>query len=126
MKKMRLSRNFALNEFNCRDGSTPPPDIIENLKKLAVNLEVLRVAVAKAITVNSGYRSPAYNAKVGGKVNSQHLKGTAADIVVEGYTPKQLAAVIDHLIKTGLMKEGGLGIYPTFVHYDTRGTRARW
>jgi uncharacterized protein YcbK (DUF882 family) len=55
-----------------------------------------------------------------------HVKGKAADIVVQGYTPTQLAAVIFKLIEEKKIRQGGVGIYPTFVHYDIRGTKARW
>jgi uncharacterized protein YcbK (DUF882 family) len=124
---MMLSENFSLDEFKCHDGSITPPDALENLKKLAVNLEVLRKHLGKAVHVNSGYRSPAYNQTLkGASPVSQHLHGKASDLRVDGVTPKALAAVIEGLIKKGLMKEGGIGIYPTFTHYDIRGTRARW
>jgi uncharacterized protein YcbK (DUF882 family) len=89
-------------------------------------LQVLRDYLGKPIKINSGYRSPAHNAKVKGAKNSMHVKGKAADIVVQGYTPTQLAAVIFKLIEEKKIRQGGVGIYPTFVHYDIRGTKARW
>ena len=52
--------------------------------------------------------------------------GNAADIVVQGMTPKKVAQFIENLIKEGKMKQGGVGIYDTFTHYDIRGVRARW
>jgi uncharacterized protein YcbK (DUF882 family) len=63
---------------------------------------------------------------VGGGSNSQHLYAKAADIVVKGYTPKQVHAKIEELTKAGKMTQGGLGLYKTFVHYDIRSTKARW
>ncbi len=50
----------------------------------------------------------------------------AADIKVSGMTPKEVALVIEGLIEQGKMKQGGIGIYPSWVHYDVRGTKARW
>jgi hypothetical protein len=50
----------------------------------------------------------------------------AGDIVSEKYTPVQLRAIIEKLIKEGKMKQGGLGAYKTFTHYDIRGVKARW
>ena len=67
-----------------------------------------------------------YNRQIGGVPTSQHLGGKAADIVIEGVTPDEVADAIDFLIECGLMKEGGLGRYDTFTHYDIRGTKARW
>ncbi|MCK0199251.1 YcbK family protein [Ornithobacterium rhinotracheale] len=123
---MKLSKDFDLSEFACHDGSTTPAFALKNLRELAQNLQVLRNYLGKPIMVNSGYRSVAHNRKIGGKVNSQHLQGKAADIRVEGVNPAELAQVIEKLIASGQMKQGGLGIYPTFVHYDIRGTKARW
>jgi len=37
-----------------------------------------------------------------------------------------VADAIEFLINTGMLKEGGVGRYNTFTHYDIRGTRARW
>ncbi|MGQ1928362.1 YcbK family protein [Ornithobacterium rhinotracheale] len=123
---MKLSKDFDLSEFACHDGSATPEFALKNLRELAQNLQVLRNYLGKPIMVNSGYRSPAHNRKIGGKVNSQHLQGKAADIRVDGVTPERLASIIERLIYNGKMKQGGLGIYPTFVHYDIRGTKTRW
>jgi uncharacterized protein YcbK (DUF882 family) len=87
---------------------------------------VLRDAVGKSISITSGYRSPQHNKKIGGAKDSQHVKGMAADIKVAGMTPKEVALVIDGLIESGKMKQGGIGIYASWVHYDIRGTKARW
>jgi uncharacterized protein YcbK (DUF882 family) len=122
----KITENFSLHEFNCKDGSLIPNEYLPNVIELANNLQVLRDEIGKPITINSGYRSPKYNAKVGGARNSQHLKGKASDLRVSGITPKELAEVIEKLIKEGKMKQGGIGIYKTFTHYDIRGTKARW
>lgn len=123
---MNLTKNFSADEFACRDGSETPCDVLVNLKELAMNLQVLRDHLGKPITINSGYRSPSYNKRVGGAVNSQHLTGHAGDIHVPGKRPVQVKAMIEKLISEGKMKQGGIGLYKTFVHYDTRGTIARW
>jgi len=65
-------------------------------------------------------------AKVGGKSNSQHLLAKASDIVVKNVSPKEVYNAIEKLIESGKMKQGGLGLYDSFVHYDVRGVRARW
>ena len=122
-----LSTNFSYSEFKSKDGSGFPVNVLPNLKLLADNLEVLREACTGAtITILSGYRSEAHNKKVGGAVMSQHLTGSAADIIVEGFTPKQVAEKVEELIKLGKMKKGGLKAYSSFCHYDVRGTNARW
>ena len=122
----KITTNFSLEEFKCKDGSEIPNDVLPNIIELVNNLQVLRDAIGKSITINSGYRSPKYNAKIGGVKDSQHVKGKASDLRVSGMTPKELAEVIEELIKRKKMKEGGIGIYPNFTHYDIRGTKARW
>jgi uncharacterized protein YcbK (DUF882 family) len=122
----KITTNFSLEEFKCKDGSDIPNDVLPNIIELAKNLQVLRDAIGKSITINSGYRSPKYNAKIGGVKNSQHVKGKASDLRVSGMTPKEVALVIEGLIEQGKMKQGGIGIYPNFTHYDIRGVKARW
>lgn len=122
----QLTENFILPEFACNDGTAVPVNLLPNVKELAENLQILRNNLGESIRVNSGYRTPAYNKKIGGVPDSQHLQGKAADIVVKSKTPKELAAVIEQLIASGTMKQGGIGIYPGFVHYDIRGSKARW
>ena len=123
---MQLTKNFKLEEFACRDGSLPEGDLLVNCQELAENLQVLRDHIGKPIHIISGYRPPAYNKKIGGAEKSQHLLARAADIKVSGMAPVEIHAKILKLIKAGEMKQGGLGKYSTFVHYDTRGTAARW
>jgi len=94
--------------------------------QLAENLEVVRAHFGAPVTINSAYRSPVYNRQIGGVPTSQHLGGKAADIVISEVTPSDVADAIEFLIEVGLMKEGGVGRYDTFTHYDIRGTKARW
>lgn len=124
---MKLTENFNSNEFNCKDGTPVPAEFMENCKAVARNLQVLRNHVGRPVRITgSGYRTPSHNTKVGGAKHSQHLTCSAADINIDGFTPVQTAAHIEALIKSGLMKQGGIGIYKGFVHYDIRGTKARW
>jgi uncharacterized protein YcbK (DUF882 family) len=121
-----LTKNFRLKQFHSHDGSIMPNEVFQNVKELANNLQVLRDTIKLPIKVKSGYRSPEHNASVGGVANSQHLTGKASDISVTGMSPKQVADTIIELISKGKMKQGGIGVYRTFVHYDIRGNEARW
>ena len=47
-------------------------------------LEPLRVAMNEPIKIGSGFRCQALNKAVGGVYNSQHLKGQAADLCIDG------------------------------------------
>ena len=123
---MKLTDNFDLNEFGCNDGTPVPQEYIANVQKLAEQLQVLRDYLGEPLHINSAYRTPAYNKKVGGKPESQHMIGKAADITCKSKSPKQLKAIIERLIKAKKLWFGGVGLYPGFVHVDIRTTVARW
>ncbi len=123
---MKLTTNFYKEEFNSKDGAPMPLDVLENIKDLANQLQVIRDYIKEPLHINSAYRSPEHNAKIGGVKNSQHVKGKAADLTSKNFTPKQLSKVIITLINEGRIKEGGVGLYNGFVHYDIRGYKARW
>lgn len=114
----KLSTNFKVREFACTDGSDPifiDSDLVAILQKI-------RTHFGKAVTINSAYRTPTKNKAVGGTTYSQHLYGRAADIKVNGVSPKKVAAYAETLLKN----KGGIGIYSTFTHIDTRATKNRW
>lgn len=133
---MQLTDNFVLREFEVANSASKyglrndvnriPIYLYTNIIELATNLQILRDKLKQPIIISSGYRSDEYNKSVGGSVNSMHLQGKAADIKVKGIEPREIHFHISRLIEKGLIKQGGLGIYKTFVHYDIRGTRARW
>ena len=123
---MELTKNFDTHEFESKDGLSTPKNLMPNIQELADNLQVLRDYFGLPISINSGYRSPSHNRSIGGVKNSQHVQGKAADITVSGKSPKEVHQAIENLIAEGKMKQGGLGLYSTFVHYDIRGTKARW
>ena len=83
---IRVSKNFALSEMvksataERLNVDNSPSDIhLVNLTHLAIHiLQPVRDQFC-VITINSGYRSPALNAKVGGSKTSQHCNGQAAD-----------------------------------------------
>jgi uncharacterized protein YcbK (DUF882 family) len=109
-----------------------PKELIPQADKVLQNLQVLRDAVGKPITIMSGYRSPERNEAVGGAKRSQHMEGNACDIKVKDTDPKDVAKLIEKLIAEGKMCQGGIGIYPRstpaegWVHYDCRNVKARW
>lgn len=121
-----MTEHFSREEFRSKDGAYFPKQVQDNLQILAEQLEVLREHFQLPITINSGYRSPEHNAKIGGKDKSQHLLGKAADIVIEGVSNDDVADAIEFLIDNKMMKQGGLGRYESFTHYDIRGKKSRW
>lgn len=123
-----VTLHFDVAEFRCRDGTPYPPEwVVERLRPLCESLEVIRAACGgRPIRVLSGYRTPRYNARIGGARASQHVEGRAADIQHPSLDASALHMRILDLYGRGeLPRLGGLGIYPTFVHLDVRPTDGR-
>lgn len=113
---LRLSDNFTLGEFACKDGS----DIAMVHPALVALLQVVRDHYQKPVRINSAYRTKAYNASIGGAKASKHVLGMAADITVKGVKPDELADFLEEF------DPGGLGRYNTFTHVDVFGAMRRW
>jgi len=101
---MRISPHFTLDEavFSStaqRKGidNTPPADVLENMKKAADQLEVVRVLMSRPIHVDSWYRCEPLNKAVGGAPNSAHKSGWAIDFICPDFgTPLEIVrAIID-------------------------------
>jgi hypothetical protein len=96
---MKLSDNFSLKEMTKSQTATrkdidnePGEEEIENLKQLCERvLQPVREHFGKAVRVNSGYRSPELNSAIGGSKTSDHCKGMAADIEINGVANADLA-----------------------------------
>ena len=123
---MKLTKNFSLSEFKCKDGTGVPLHLRPYVQELAEQLQVLRDCIGRPVHINSAYRTYSHNKAVGGSLHSQHLKAKAADLRVEGIPSNMLHELILELIDNGEMINGGLGLYDTFVHYDIRKKPARW
>lgn len=113
-----LSKNFRVREFRCQDGTDP---IFVDLELVDI-LQKVRDHFGKAVTITSAFRTASHNKSVNGAAYSQHLYGRAADIKVSGVSPKDVAAYLETL----LPNRGGIGVYSTWVHVDTRPVKARW
>ena len=115
---VQLSANFKVKEFACKDGS----DVIFISPELVEILQKVRNHFGKAVNINSGYRTPTYNKKIGGATYSQHTYGTAVDIRITGIKPKAVAQYVETLMPNS----GGIGIYKNFTHIDVREVKSRW
>lgn len=102
---------FKESEFACRCCRQLPPSARENIRALVDNvLDPARRKLGKPVFVNSGYRCEKHNKEVGGVTNSQHLRGEAADLRIDG-KPEKLARII---VENGVYDQ--VIVYPTFVH----------
>ncbi len=119
----KLSNNFKVSEFACKGKGCCSTVKIDS--KLVEYLQKIRDHFGVAVTINSAYRCSKHNKKVGGASGSQHTKGTAADIVVKGIKPAEVAKYAESI---GIL---GVGLYETsrdgyFVHIDTRNKKSFW
>jgi hypothetical protein len=96
-----ISQYFSLAEMtrsewavrNNADNS-PPAEMLGNLRKLCLLLDLIRMGLGVPIIVQSGYRSWAVNAAVSGSSISAHMAGRAADINALGMSAAALARFI--------------------------------
>jgi zinc D-Ala-D-Ala carboxypeptidase len=111
---MNLTANFSLAEMVKSDtalrhdmDNTPGEAEIANLKTLCEKvLQPVREHFQRGVKVNSGFRHPEVNAKVGGSKTSDHCKGQAADIEIPGIANADLAVwIMDNLEYTQLILE---------------------
>ena len=102
---MKLSNNFTLSELTYTSTNLPNIPMKTELDSLILLtnkiLQPLRDMYDKPIHINSGYRSPVVNKKVGGVATSQHIKGEAADITGGS---KEQNKILFELIKKYLIK----------------------
>lgn len=122
-QKTKLSENFSSLEFDCHGSGCCSETIIN--PKLVEYVQKIRDHFGKSITVTSGYRCPIHNKRIGGATGSRHSKGDAADIVVQGVTPREVAKYAESI---GIK---GIGLYETsadgyFTHIDTRDKKSFW
>ncbi len=111
-------RNGVRNQF-------PPRELWENIVPTLRVLDDLRHHLMRPITINSTYRALPYNRTIGSPDGSLHVKFKAIDFTVKDTSPAKVFATLDAWRQSGRIT-GGLGKYPSFVHFDTRGRNATW
>jgi uncharacterized protein YcbK (DUF882 family) len=121
----RFSKYFSVEELACRDGNPVPECYYENAKAICARADKLREKVGHPLVVTSGYRTPAYNKKVGGAAKSQHVTASALDLKCHEVPAKELARIWEELVAAGEVPDGGLGVYRSWIHIDI-GKPRRW
>ena len=107
----KVSTNFKVKEFKCNDGSD---SVIIDTNFVETKLQAIRNHFKTTVTINSAYRTPSYNKRIGGASSSYHVKGRAFDIVVKGHSPSEIAKYARSIGINGVIE------YNTFVHIDSR------
>lgn len=107
----KVSKNFMVSEFACNGDDS----VILNYV-LINKIQELRKILGCPVIINSGYRTPEYNKKVGGSSISQHMLGKAVDISTRNLDidDETLIRICKNLGFTGI------GIYDTWIHVDVR------
>ncbi len=132
---MKLSEHLNLSEVTRSEtakrrgiSNEPTPEHLENFKKLAENIfEPIRKHFGKPIHLSSGYRSKALNAAIGGSASSQHCKGEAIDIDMDGSSNGVTNRMVFDYIRTNLnfdqlIWEFGTKDNPDWVHVSFSST----
>lgn len=118
---MQLSAHFKSTEFACRCGcgfGLNPGDVSPALIE---RLEEIRTHFGKSIIITSACRCEKHNKRVGGAAHSQHLLGTAADIIIRDVRPETVYNYV-----SGRYNNGGTGKYRLFTHVDVRQDKRFW
>jgi zinc D-Ala-D-Ala carboxypeptidase len=97
-----LSAHFSLEEALVSQTAArlgiendPPLDVVRNMKRAALGMELVRQILGQPIHVNSWYRSPELNKAVGGSPTSDHITGFAIDFTCPTYgTPEEIVRTI--------------------------------
>lgn len=125
---MQLSENLSLLEVTNSQtakrlgiDNKPTSEHIESLKLLAENIfQPIRNHFGKPIWVSSGYRSAALNKAIKGSKTSQHCKGEAIDIDMDGKNSPSNSEIFyyikDNLHFDQLIWEFGTSENPNWVH----------
>jgi hypothetical protein len=132
---------FNWRELACHDGTPVPQKYRGNSVVLCTALNQLRGVIKThykaeqvSIRINSSFRTPRYNASIGGVGNSTHLTAKASDIVVfvkvknQPWKQVPIKALAAFAAQVPKFKNGGIGTYvnQNFVHTDVRPGAARW
>jgi len=115
---MKLTSNFSLEELSHTDhrefDNTPPSDVIDNLKRLAMVLEQVRSLFnGLPVMINSAYRSLEVNRAVGSSDGSQHRFGCAADIRIPNTPPDM---VVQTIIKANISYDQLIREFDAWTH----------
>ena len=114
--------NFTRDEFICPCGCG-----FDDIDPLLVSaLQRLRDEVQRPVIVNSGCRCKSHNATVKGSKSSQHLRGKAADIRIDGMTSQQIIDILRRLYLDGEIYVGYVyAINGRSVHVDVRAPQSQ-
>ena len=105
---MQLTKNFSLTEFTqsataarLNISNSPNEKELENIKKTAEYLQIIRDEIGVPMRISSGFRSKKLNKAIKGSLTSAHCYGSAVDIHASGYTSTELAFKVKEMADSG-------------------------
>lgn len=140
----KIVGNFRIKDFMCKDKYYKDKSehvLIALIDKrlLYKTLELIQSLEEKGYNpegfyIRNGHRHPTYNELIKGASKSRHIKGEAVDIIIQdinndGRSNQADKTIVYDLLNHQIIRnQGGIGRYPgsMSIHYDVRGTRARW
>jgi len=111
-----LSKDFSKKEFECKCGCGK---VFVDINLIQA-LQTVRSQYGKQIKITSGYRCKKHNITEGGKPNSAHLKGMAADILADNSKDRYA------LIRLLMNRFSRIGIGHRFIHVDIDETKPKY
>lgn len=103
----------------------PPPELWSAMPATLFVADEIRERLGRPLKlITSAYRNPRYNQVCGGASQSWHTKNCALDLVFEG-GPREPHAIAQELRDSGFF-QGGIGLYNSFIHIDSRGENVSW
>ena len=112
----RLSTSFKVSQFAAKK-----TDKVLISKRLVELLQRVRDFYTTGLTFVSAYRAPGTKSSTGCTENSIHSQGIAVDFKITGIKPAAIADFLESICSTC-----GIGLYSSYVHLDTRGTKKLW
>ena len=115
MEDDQITQHFSRSEFACK--CSCGADHIS--RDLVAKLETVRLLYGQALKVTSGVRCSTHNDGVGGKPNSEHVKGLAADLLVRNSSERfrLMGLCINEFPRVGVARE--------FIHVDIASDKSR-
>lgn len=122
-QKLQLTEHFNISEFHCKGANCGCKETLHD-PALSAYLQQIREHFGKPLHITSGYRCQKHNGAVGGVYGSLHTKGQAADFIINGVNPLEIARYAESI---GVK---GIGLYGpddgNFIHIDTRSVKSFW
>lgn len=127
---MRLSPHFSLEELTHSDtavrlgiDNTPTPEVIDNLKFLAGELEYVRDILGTPMLISSGFRCYALNDHLGSKRTSSHTKGLAVDFISPSFGNPH--SIVSAIVMANINYDQVILEYDRWVHLSFHPTEPR-